>query len=250
MDLQLIAEAKDGFAAQLDKRSGLYNKAVVRQLVNLYNSLPSNLSPEERLRALVNATKNFKLSATNQNIILKDVVVTAQEIAGIWDTYFPGQAIPEDYEKILAANKINFEAVNETISHIVKKEVLKAVLSGAGFNAIQSALSNSGLGFHQASTIANTYVAMFDNKYMQYVAAKAGIQYFIYDGILLNQTRPFCRERVGRVYTISELTAMNNSQGLPVEQALGGYNCTHFLTPAGDYNRKATGELYDPSHHF
>jgi len=39
--------------------------------------------------------------------------------------------------------------------------------------------------------------------------------------------RPFCRERVGKVYSIEEIRAMDNGQGLAVEYFCGGWNCRH-----------------------
>jgi len=39
--------------------------------------------------------------------------------------------------------------------------------------------------------------------------------------------RPFCRERVGKVYSIDEIRGMSNGQGLAVEYFCGGWNCRH-----------------------
>lgn len=39
--------------------------------------------------------------------------------------------------------------------------------------------------------------------------------------------RPWCAARVGRIYTLDDIRAMNNGQGLPVLLYCGGYNCRH-----------------------
>lgn len=41
------------------------------------------------------------------------------------------------------------------------------------------------------------------------------------------KTRQFCRERIGQIFTLAEIEAMNNGQGLPVKEFCGGYNCKH-----------------------
>lgn len=43
--------------------------------------------------------------------------------------------------------------------------------------------------------------------------------------------RPFCAERLGKTFTVKEILAMNNGQGLPVQYSCGGYNCKHRWTP-------------------
>ncbi|MEO0075964.1 MAG: hypothetical protein ABIK31_07710 [candidate division WOR-3 bacterium] len=53
-----------------------------------------------------------------------------------------------------------------------------------------------------------------------------GVSYFRYSGATTG-ARPFCRERIGKVYSIEEIRAMDNAQGLPVEFFCGGYNCRH-----------------------
>lgn len=53
-----------------------------------------------------------------------------------------------------------------------------------------------------------------------------GVSYFRYSGASMG-SRPFCQERIGKVYSIEEIRAMDNLQGLPVEFFCGGWNCRH-----------------------
>ena len=55
---------------------------------------------------------------------------------------------------------------------------------------------------------------------------ESGVKYFRYMGAVAG-ARPFCRERVGKVYSIEEIRAMDNGQGLAVEYFCGGWNCRH-----------------------
>jgi len=57
-------------------------------------------------------------------------------------------------------------------------------------------------------------------------ATRSGARYFRYMGAVAG-ARPFCQERVGKVYSTEEIRAMDNGQGLAVEYFCGGWNCRH-----------------------
>lgn len=101
----------------------------------------------------------------------------------------------------------------------------------AGFDALRHRLMERNLGETQATTLANTALAQFDNATMHELSSQAGISKFLYDGVLHPNSRKFCQERVGKVFTLERIREMDNLQGLPVETSLGGYNCTHWWTP-------------------
>lgn len=61
-------------------------------------------------------------------------------------------------------------------------------------------------------------------------ALEDGVRFFRYSGPTANQ-RPWCAERTGRVFSIDEIRAMDNGQGLPPEQYCGGWNCRHRWVP-------------------
>lgn len=76
------------------------------------------------------------------------------------------------------------------------------------------------------STISNTIQLGLARQGAMSVAISHGNKYFRYTGPKEN-IRPFCREHLGKVYSIDEIRAMSNGQGLPVEYYCGGYNCRH-----------------------
>ncbi len=57
-------------------------------------------------------------------------------------------------------------------------------------------------------------------------ALESEARYFRYVGAVAG-ARPFCRERVGKVYSIEEIRGMDNGQDLAVEYFCGGWNCRH-----------------------
>lgn len=78
---------------------------------------------------------------------------------------------------------------------------------------------------HVARTITRTALGGFDRANVVRQAFAAGVERFRYAGPV--GERDFCRERVGKVYTLEQIQAMNNGQGLPVLLYCGGYNCRH-----------------------
>ena len=57
---------------------------------------------------------------------------------------------------------------------------------------------------------------------------------FEYFGANDGRTRSFCREHIGKVYTLNQIEKLDNGQGLSVLQYKGGYNCRHDWIPVGN----------------
>lgn len=88
-------------------------------------------------------------------------------------------------------------------------------------SSIQTIVETSARGFDRVSNIT--------------AAEKAGITSFRYDGPKTN-IRPFCEELMkrserGQTWTLDQIRAMDNGQGLPVHVHCGGYNCRHRWKP-------------------
>lgn len=81
----------------------------------------------------------------------------------------------------------------------------------------------------QIKTEINTAMANFDRS----VTVKKAVDIFgdnpifEYVGVLDNLTRTFCRNLVGKQFTLKQIEQMNNGQGLPVLTNGGGWNCRH-----------------------
>ena len=98
-----------------------------------------------------------------------------------------------------------------------------------------------------AKTYARDAFANFDRSFTQLVNQEYDIQYWEYAGGTVKDTRDFCKERVGRVFTTEEVKewASLDWQGKnPATNAsniftlLGGYNCMHTLLPVSKERAK------------
>jgi hypothetical protein len=93
----------------------------------------------------------------------------------------------------------------------------------------------SGVPIHQIETELRTSMLAFNRTVTAIQAEKSGIERFVYLGPDDRITRDFCshvlNERNPPVYTLDEILAMDNEQGLDVLQYGGGYNCRHEWQP-------------------
>ena len=227
-----------------------YKRAVIRRIFREYSSGYAKLDDKDIKKFADKLQKTQFVPSSFQVALFTSVQNTQTQIASLWDNYFQTVAKKDvslsenDFEKMLALYQIEFSDIDAEIANQVIREVERSVKGNYGFNAIRKRLEKTGLGIYSAENLARTALAQFDNSYHTEIAQQAGAKYFLYDGVISPNTRAFCRKHVGGVYTLAELKAMNNRQGLPVETSLGGYRCTHMLTALIDYKRKNYGEKY------
>jgi len=94
------------------------------------------------------------------------------------------------------------------------------------------------------TTELQTMVQAFSRTVTAKKAEELGFDLMIYLGPTDKITRPFCRKLLNRdpaIYTIAEIKAMSNGQGLPVLEYAGGYNCRHQWRPISEERAKALG---------
>lgn len=79
----------------------------------------------------------------------------------------------------------------------------------------------------QARTTYDTAVSIYGRQVDQLHATGEPEELFYYAGPIDTKTRPFCRERVGKVFTRQELESADNKQLPNPLLTGGGYNCRH-----------------------
>ena len=87
----------------------------------------------------------------------------------------------------------------------------------------------------------NDSVMTFNAEYIQTIAEDLDVEYYLYQGTLIQDSRPFCVARAGRFFTKEEVQAWPNLKGWQGRMAgtnsttifsyRGGYNCRHQLWP-------------------
>ena len=116
----------------------------------------------------------------------------------------------------------------------VRSVVLDSVLAGQTVRPRKVLLAASGRTFANLEAELRTGLMGFQRLVAIEKAKQLGLTKLLYVGPLDKVARPFCRERVGRVFTLAEVRAMDNGQGLPVPVYCGGWNCRHHWRPVSD----------------
>jgi hypothetical protein len=104
----------------------------------------------------------------------------------------------------------------------------------------------------QARTIYDTALSEFSRIAVTSTATGASDEAFLYSGPIDGLTRPFCLELVGKVFSRSDIDAMDNGQLDNTLITGGGYNCRHtwLPVPPGDALEAlaGTGDYADPAY--
>lgn len=220
---QELERIKRQARAELEANSVKFSRAIVREIGALMKRY--DITEIDGLADVIR--KRFHLPAA-ERAIMEEIVTKAQEdVTNVWNDYFTAHQI--GYEGIKVIERIDFGQLRKDHQDVLINELKAAVKRGLKYNDIRMNLIQKKVGVFHATTLANTAIAKYDNGYMHEVCHQAGIEKFLYDG--MPAQRPFCRERLGHVYTRKQIEGMNNGQGLDVITSLGGYNCVHYWTP-------------------
>lgn len=136
---------------------------------------------------------------------------------------------PEALRILKGAMTAEFAGISEGTAREIGKQLDYMVVSGRSVKeaagAIRTTLDNKFQRY--AKTYAETSLAIYDSAINALSYPQEDGAHYIYVGPLDDLTRPFCRERVGRIFTVAEIRNMDNGQLPDVFLTRGGYNCRH-----------------------
>lgn len=119
------------------------------------------------------------------------------------------------------------EVLETTVLDEVSRGIRKDLPTAEVARAIQSRIDVTE---NVSKTLARTANVGIANAKRIQDGKDAGLQFFQYGGSQ-SPEREFCKANVNRIFSLEEIRAMDNGQGLPVEFFCGGYNCRHFWIP-------------------
>lgn len=225
-----IEQYKQAVSAEIDADAQKYVRALEREVAYLQRKY--EIENLENLRVAV--LREFRLPSFEVRAILDIMSKTESTIGPAWDAFWENKKVT--WTAVRARATVDFLKLRADQREVLDTALDNAVKKGFDYTAFRQEFLRAGHGYGPAKTLTNTAIAQYDNAYMSEIAQQAGVERYIYDGPVNINTRIFCRRHAGQSYTMAELRAMDNGQGLPVETALGGYNCVHYLTPeVADY---------------
>ncbi len=224
-----------------------------QEIARLINSADKNLTGFiERYKALLIETaeseddlrKLDKFIRDNADNVaaemIKEVVREFDQVAQVEDDFF--RALPVDHEASAVSSQekaavfrgfmqgmqSSFLEISYAQRDIIRRAIRKQISAGLDQQELQRSFVDAGSKLQQYSyTLAHTTLSGVSQNYSNLSADKAGLDYAWYCGTLTPSTRPFCKERLDKVYRLDDIDAMSNGQIEPVITYCGGYNCRH-----------------------
>jgi hypothetical protein len=141
------------------------------------------------------------------------------------------------------------------------QEVLKDNISGIGTRSeLNKTLRKFIEGTPEESAFLNRYIKQttndavmtFNSEYIQTIAEDLDVEYYLYAGTVISDSRAFCTARAGRYFTTDQVKAWPNLKGWDGRMKgtnsstifiyRGGYNCRHQLWPVSKEQYEAAQE--------
>jgi hypothetical protein len=116
------------------------------------------------------------------------------------------------------------ELLNKTLE-VAEEQILSGTLNK---QALQDSILQAAEGkLHWARTNARQVVGGYNRIHRDEVRKELELDRALYYGEVRNNSRPFCRQLIGKVFSLEQIEQMNNGQGLSVLTYCGGWNCIH-----------------------
>lgn len=134
-----------------------------------------------------------------------------------------------DWTRILALQelaRLDLLGLGDGIAHALWRTVAQGLFSQRPVRDLLEDLSDAvDVELSEARTFYDTTVNVFGRQVELLKSTETDV--FAYFGPVDRKLRPFCRARVGKVYTKAEIDAMENGQLPNVQLTGGGYQCRH-----------------------
>ena len=172
-------------------------------------------------------TKTFESNKDSKNKALKAVKKDLSDWRAERDKWVAENTIGFD-KRISKLMTDRYAAANGQLESEVVKLVRRGIGSGDGtVKKLKETLSlKTGKAKVYAETIAVTARMMQNRTNYLETSIKAGAQKFRYSGPPAE--RDFCTSHLNNIYTLDEILAMSNGQGLDVLTSCGGWRCKHY----------------------
>ena len=231
-----------------DQFGVIYKKATRRLIDSLKESIDQSspeaiLSlPKDQLIELIlsgGLAESVEDFIDQQDKMLKAINESISVVDPTWTPLF----IQTEVESIRALTVQN--VFDDIVVPSVAKNVKDSLLSMVIDTPPSLALSNLALSLERGAgtlqTEVRTKISQFGRSVNMIAADTVGMDHYLYTGPKDGITRPFCRPLINKVVDKTQLSKLNNGQGLSVRTSGGGYNCRHSWSPVTESFMKAAG---------
>lgn len=263
----LIERQQDALMAQMDGSLKEVFKSLTEQVLAITDDL--SLDPKDRaknLREMLRMKKQITDTIINNKAYQNEVanlIDGFDSLADLSDSYI-GLILDQPYKR-----KALYNAILQTNIEVTKDALLGAGINNNFSNAIQEVLKTNIAGTTKRSELrqiltkfiqgsdeekayleryikqtTNDSIMVFNREYIQAISDDLNFGFYRYKGTVIEDTRPFCQTRSGKVYTKEEVKKwadLGGWQGMmagttqsTIFSYCGGYNCRHTLYPISE----------------
>jgi hypothetical protein len=273
--IKKIQELQMAIESRMDKALPKVFERLSNQVIDLASNL--SLDPDDRaktIKELIKLKKDISDTIVNNSLYQNQVkeVVSGYEMLADLSNQFITIAIgsfkpkTELYQAILQANiettknALLGAGIRDNFGNAIQ-EVLKDNIAGIGTRSqLNETLRKFIEGTPEQAPFLNRYIKQttndavmtFNSEYIQTISEDLGVEYYLYAGTLIEDSRPFCEARSGRYFTKEEVqkwASLKNWQGRmagtnssTIFTYRGGYNCRHQLWPVAKEQYDAAKE--------
>ena len=266
----LIKAIQDQQDVLLNNMSGSL-KDVFKELSDQVLAITDDLTlnPKDRaknLREMLRMKKSISETIVNNKAYQNEVnglLDGFEKLAALSDSYV-GLILDSPYKR-----KALYNAILQTNIEVTKDALLGAGIDGNFGNAIQEVLKTNIAGTTKRSELrkllsqfiegtdeqkpyleryitqtTNDSIMVFNREYIQAISDDLNFEFYRYKGTIIEDTRPFCKSRSGKVFTKEEVKKwadlgkwdgrMDGTNQSTIFSYCGGYNCRHTLYPISE----------------
>lgn len=261
----IVSKAETALGSQVNKT----NQALFEQMQILLNRLDLNpdgtIKQNQANRAILAKSEEYFNKAFNQSGYYESLNAlpnTIGNITGVNSMYFgavvEGFTIDSQYIKSLQKQTITqLESLlaNEGIDVIMKNPLTdilnQNINSGASITDLTAQLREFILGSDQleatllkhAKQITNDTLFNYNRALQEAISQKAGLQFYVYSGGIMDDSREFCVVRAGKYFHKKEVEAWGSltwtgkrkgTNSSTIFVYAGGYFCKHLLVAVSE----------------
>lgn len=259
----------DALLAELEKQVAGVQKLLLEKFVNDWvdkldvDATTGKIKNTLRNKRLLNNVDDIFLKTvkTNGPVVAKTIMDGVGKILDFNGQYFKAFAKPAELAPLKAAAVAQVRSwlglegngwlqgngylakliQDPKVLHELKNFAMRAVAGQQGYEATKTAVKGFIDGAGDKAGLMQRYYRNFvydtfsqvDRATAQVYADKLKMDYAVYEGGIIKTTRPFCKERNGKVFTREEIANFNPPTAQPPNYNpftdLGGYGCRHHL---------------------
>lgn len=255
---EFIEDLLDSFKAKATRSQPEIYENFSDEIIDLFETSGGRIQPTaDNLKKLSQVKQLASKVIQNSSYISasKEVLSKFRKVGTFIDDYYSSilpsyqrsASLYTEMYKIYEAQLIDRligSGLEANFTRVVAEVVQQNIVSGTSSIALRARLKEYIIKKNKLGKIANTLpmdpIEQFARSYMDGISQELGFKHFLYSGTTKRDTRSFCSNKKGKVFTLQTVKRWasqswagknDNTTKDNIKILLGGYNCTDVLIP-------------------